>query len=424
MSDVMVINQGNMKPAIKQAGNFSRPQENPVESFMALLTGLTGSRQAVDYESLSELYADLSEESCSELDGLFKKMDDSEAMEALLAYLAGCSYITPQYDWFQSFQVEGAEGAQAALNLGSGILDVQSGFLSDQTGVWTDSFLQTDLKADLSALLSPHNTNTAQAYTAMIAGAQGLGQNAKDDVIVMTSADAQQEQQLTFLSDALDPIRKAELTQNQAGKALVSEPMDVEKLQKAVDEGAYQANSLWQLGNRSIAEAKPEVQINPEQKAAYIDTDDLIQKLQTNVSQHLSDQTQEFVIKLKPEHLGEITIHLTQDNQQMVLSLTAASETTAKLLNGQLNVLSEALRPYNAQVQPVITQAEAGQSANLLQDGGFLHSGQQSFAGYAREHGAGYFRSYGASADFIEADASPVELQTSKLRQQGLDRYI
>jgi flagellar hook-length control protein FliK len=65
---------------------------------------------------------------------------------------------------------------------------------------------------------------------------------------------------------------------------------------------------------------------------------------------------EEFNIKLNPESLGEIAVKIVKDAGKMLVTLTAGSETTAKILNSQLNQLQNQLRAYGAEVATVTVQ--------------------------------------------------------------------
>lgn len=62
----------------------------------------------------------------------------------------------------------------------------------------------------------------------------------------------------------------------------------------------------------------------------------------------------EFVMKLKPEGLGEITVKMTmQESGKIALQIQTSSHAVKNLLNQELVQLKEALRPYQAEVHEV-----------------------------------------------------------------------
>ncbi|MDR0983984.1 MAG: flagellar hook-length control protein FliK [Ruminococcus sp.] len=86
----------------------------------------------------------------------------------------------------------------------------------------------------------------------------------------------------------------------------------------------------------------------------------IYQQVYSEVSKNLSPNNllgkEEFNIKLNPESLGEIAVKIVKDAGKMLVTLTASSETTAKILNAQLNQLQNQLKAYNAEVAQVVVQ--------------------------------------------------------------------
>ena len=103
-----------------------------------------------------------------------------------------------------------------------------------------------------------------------------------------------------------------------------------------------------------------------------------------NVSKQVSEKMllqlqkgeREFTIKLNPESLGEVTVKLLQKDGKMTLSLAAASETTVKLLNGQLEALKQAVRPMQVEVRQAVVQTQESDSQNMGQQMDMSNGGQ------------------------------------------------
>lgn len=81
------------------------------------------------------------------------------------------------------------------------------------------------------------------------------------------------------------------------------------------------------------------------------------EQITDGVKANLNLEKTEFTVKLNPESLGELTLKLVEENGKMVLDITAASESTAKLLNGDLTALRESLGNMNLEIREVTVQA-------------------------------------------------------------------
>ncbi|MEG1428382.1 MAG: flagellar hook-length control protein FliK [Hydrogenoanaerobacterium sp.] len=151
-----------------------------------------------------------------------------------------------------------------------------------------------------------------------------------------------------------------------------------------------------------------------------ITTEELLAQVKTGVADGLQKGKNEFIIKLKPEGLGEITVKLTELSGGMSLSITAANTQTQKLLSAELAGLREVMRPMGVEVEAVVSR-DAGHF-NAQQQSQF--GAQQNFNApqeQQQRHFAGYGYSYGTQTD-TDDEAQTVQ-QLSKA-QQGLDTYI
>ncbi len=108
----------------------------------------------------------------------------------------------------------------------------------------------------------------------------------------------------------------------------------------------------------------------------------MVNQVKNHILQNLSEGKDEFIVQLKPESLGEITIKMTAgEDGKISLSILTASTQTAKLLNESVEALKNSLRPLQAEVREITTQrpeetSSAGQS-------GLFGSG---FEGYQNPH--------------------------------------
>jgi flagellar hook-length control protein FliK len=112
-----------------------------------------------------------------------------------------------------------------------------------------------------------------------------------------------------------------------------------------------------------------------EESVLYTTEGDTISQVRTGIEQKLDSEDTEFVIKLKPEGLGEITVEMARRNGRIELNLIASSSETEKLLSGSIERLRESLRVYNADIARVgFSQPETQPYAFLTDHSAFSYS--------------------------------------------------
>ncbi|MCI8441165.1 MAG: hypothetical protein HFG27_01340 [Provencibacterium sp.] len=166
--------------------------------------------------------------------------------------------------------------------------------------------------------------------------------------------------------------------------------LDVESLQSLADTRREQIQQArFSAAREDISQPQP-----------------LTEQIRTGIREGLLQGKSEFVVRLKPEGLGEITVRLTEGTDgSMTLNLTASTAQTAKLLNQELTGLREALRPYGTEVTPAVSQPQESAYA----DGGYTgaqfdaHHGQQ--ASYGQQHGQNGQPSHFGDFVYEEEDA-------------------
>ena len=143
---------------------------------------------------------------------------------------------------------------------------------------------------------------------------------------------------------------------------------DVDALQEKVNAGKSTGGAAQLNIPVSISEAK--LATVPELPSA----EEILAQVKTGLTTGVESGKKEFVIKLKPEGLGEITVRLTEVGSRMSLSITASNTQTQRLISGEMAGLREVMRPMGIEVE-----------ATASQDGGHFQSQQHS------EFGAGEF---------------------------------
>ena len=103
----------------------------------------------------------------------------------------------------------------------------------------------------------------------------------------------------------------------------------------------------------------------------------VLDQITDGIKQNISLGKSEFVIKLKPETLGEITVKLVEEAGKTTLTITTAKAATAKLINNDLGALRDAVAPMKVSVQDAVVSTNETANGSMQQ---FNMSGQQ-FAG-------------------------------------------
>lgn len=138
--------------------------------------------------------------------------------------------------------------------------------------------------------------------------------------------------------------------------------LDVERLQQEVDAGKYSAPLQAQkLSARAPLQS------------------DLLAQVKAGLTRGLGRGDNEFVIKLKPEGLGEITVKLIEADSKISMSIIASNAQTAKILGNDIEALRDSLRPYHADLREVVDQQQYASSDDGQRQG---FSGQQHFGGH------------------------------------------
>lgn len=125
------------------------------------------------------------------------------------------------------------------------------------------------------------------------------------------------------------------------------------------------------MSNRGVTDATP-----------------LTNQLRTGIEEGLTKQLNQFTIRLKPEGLGEILVHMTSTGGKVALSIGVSNLDTQKLLSSEMMHLRESLQPLNAEVQEIYHNSQGGMEM-MNYEQGFLKNPQGNGAGNTRRHFAG-----------------------------------
>lgn len=149
------------------------------------------------------------------------------------------------------------------------------------------------------------------------------------------------------------------LNQQQKGNEIMmpkqTTPLDIDELQVAVDEFRF-------LGTSSIAS---KVLTVPVATPPNVQETEILSQVKTGILTEMANGKNEFIIKLKPEGLGDVTVKMVEQSGKISMSIITSNQQTQHVLNSQISSLQEALRPLNAEVTQVVTET----TANMFHQG-------------------------------------------------------
>lgn len=203
-------------------------------------------------------------------------------------------------------------------------------------------------------------TNGAQAADT----AQGLETELAADVVETTADTGSAAAGDARFQGMLRAVREQVMqTQPQAEADGGETKLDVDAIQQQVDAGTH-------LQNTALASA---TQVNAEVAVEQTEQPVLTQ-ISEGLAAGLENGKDEFTIKLAPEELGEVTIRLVKTAEGMSLDLIAKNPDTQRMLEGQMELLRENLRPMKVEVSAVMTEAQYDMLASSQQQS---HNGRQ-----------------------------------------------
>jgi len=104
---------------------------------------------------------------------------------------------------------------------------------------------------------------------------------------------------------------------------------------------------------------EPHLDTAPAAQAAHTDTAQTVMDLVDSVSVQAKEGATEFEVTLKPEHLGKLSIKLTQDADGLKAQIKAADPTVKTLLESEINSLQTMLREKGVEVHRIDVAYEA-----------------------------------------------------------------
>lgn len=223
-------------------------------------------------------------------------------------------------------------------------------------------------KDQLAALMARIPRNVTQALEELVMPEeQEAGQQQNRDFLEMLSAAWQEQPKQTArtLTTQLDhaSIREAKALMQRDRKQVVNDLPDIEALQAEVDARRFVPVDT---GSHEL------------QQPIVPDGEELAQQVKTGIFENVAKGKNEFVVRLKPEGIGEIVVKLSEDKEKISLSILTTSTQTARLISNEVAALQNALKPLNAEVQEITTIAANEQAAQYSAQNQMTDQGRQS----------------------------------------------
>lgn len=187
---------------------------------------------------------------------------------------------------------------------------------------------------------------------------------------------------------------------------------DIDKLQQKVDAGKFLGNTAY----RTIADARVQT---PEKTQYTPSAQDIASQTLEGLGKGISSGKNEFVVRLKPEGLGEITVKLAEEGGRISINLIASNENTSKMLSGELASLKASLELGGTKLESIQVQSTNDASGYLSQD-----EGAQSFL--RQQAGQNHFHRSQQSFGFDGGETAPDNTAEPiyAMAQDRLDTYI
>ncbi|MGG3799870.1 flagellar hook-length control protein FliK [Metabacillus fastidiosus] len=125
--------------------------------------------------------------------------------------------------------------------------------------------------------------------------------------------------------------------------------------------------SLDQFVNKDQALTVTKEKVEPQVRQEF--TNQLLTAMKNSRFGQTPNGTNRLIIKLNPEHLGQLTIRLTQQNGEMVARIIASTQSAKELLEHSITQLRHALPSVNVQIDRFELLAENYQESYRDQQG-------------------------------------------------------
>ena len=229
-------------------------------------------------------------------------------------------------------------------------------------------------KDQLAALMARAQRGVTQALEELVLPEEEEGQQNQDFLEMLSAAWQEQPKQTARpLTTQLDhaSIREAKALMQRDRKQVVNDLPDIEALQAEVDARRFVPVDT---GSHEL------------QQPIVPDGEELAQQVKSGILENVAKGKNEFVVRLKPEGIGEIVVKLSEDKEKISLSILTTSTQTARLISNEVAALQNALKPLNAEVQEITTVAANEQAAQYSAQNQMTDQGRQSHSRQEPSH--------------------------------------
>lgn len=153
------------------------------------------------------------------------------------------------------------------------------------------------------------------------------------------------------------------------------EKVSLEELQKKAEKNVFLPFERL-VGARLSGSAGTQAAGN----TAVTDAAPLPEQIRSGIEQGLEKQLSQFTIRLKPEGMGEILVHMASTGGKISLSIGVSNMETQKILSGEMMHLKETLAPLNAEVQELYHNSQGGMDM-MSHEQGFFQSSRREQPG-------------------------------------------
>jgi len=152
------------------------------------------------------------------------------------------------------------------------------------------------------------------------------------------------------------------------------------------------------------------------------DAEEIAKQVKAGILENVAKGQSEFVVRLKPDGIGEIVVKLADTKDKISLSIYTSDERAARLISGEVASLQSALRPLNAEVQEITTVSANEQAGQYSAQNQMTDQGRQFFGQQPSHEGSNSHR--GGFAGGVEEDFDNAVEAGAISGDEALDTYI
>lgn len=227
------------------------------------------------------------------------------------------------------------------------------------------------------------------------------------------------------IASGTNPQNTGTQGENQSGnQADKSEPTAVKVSPKAItDETEATAEKLEFVAPKmqdNLQQVRFEAKNMPLPNAKEV-----LNQVQTGIMQNAKAGNEEFVLHLRPEGLGEITVKMATENGRITMQLSVQNQNVQRILANEIDALRDAVKPFNVEVKEIANSNNSHFDNNAQQQSSFLQGQfQGQFTNQNSKNGFAYQTvNYGQSEDtqnFSEEDSTTQQT----IKSSAIDTYI